>query len=320
MKKCVRCKQELTNDVKTCPACGAKQPVMKPWMTAALLFALVLIGPIVAYFIYEINQPKPKEGKSFSSEEEMIAAVNGTYLHNDEMIIISDHKLNEYENVFKQSDDWDLIRKTADQIISLTFEKYFENEVSRPAFSSEVTIRYIPSDGHIQIGETPRYLIEQDGSLVEISEHKGYPDPFSYSTSYQKVSEDTSYPPKGLEKRFQEYKAWLKDIAENTTAYGEGKCSASESTIIQAAQQLYEENLKNPQSVIYNVARVEEYDDYQRVIVYLDASAQNSFGGYVRDNVYICLQYVNSYSFKYLGHYSSSSLSYLKSNNNWGKR
>ena len=96
---------------------------------------------------------------------------------------------------------------------------------------------------------------------------------------------------------------------------------ADDATYITAAKSLLSEFLKNPSSAVYNSESVIETDSYGRAIVYLDVSAQNSFGGYVRSEHYICLQSVYGTLYTYNSMFysvdSRSQLEYLKSANGW---
>ena len=99
----------------------------------------------------------------------------------------------------------------------------------------------------------------------------------------------------------------------------------SDEDLITAAKSLLSEKLKNPSTAIYNVEKVVETDDYGRGIVYLDVSAQNSFGGYVRSKYYICIKGISSTG----SHYSYNPIFYsventylldsLKEFNDWNK-
>lgn len=98
---------------------------------------------------------------------------------------------------------------------------------------------------------------------------------------------------------------------------------ASNSEYIDAAKALISQYLKNPNSAIFNSASVVATDQYGRGIVHLNVSAQNSFGGYVRSDYYICIQGVRSgrYTYNQYACYvdSRNLLDYLKTSNSWGK-
>lgn len=64
----------------------------------------------------------------------------------------------------------------------------------------------------------------------------------------------------------------------------------SDSNYISCAKTLINKTLKNPSTAQYNSASVYDKDDYGRAIVLLDVSAQNGFGGWVRDEYYVCIQ------------------------------
>lgn len=101
----------------------------------------------------------------------------------------------------------------------------------------------------------------------------------------------------------------------------------SDADCISAAKTLINKQLKNPSTAVYNAARVAEKDNYGRAIVYLDVSAQNSFGGYVRNQYYVCItgittdgkSYTYNPNFFSLEADKSLLLSSLKSINNWNE-
>jgi len=70
--------------------------------------------------------------------------------------------------------------------------------------------------------------------------------------------------------------------------------SVSDADYISCAKTLLNKGLKNPSTAKYNDASVYEKDNYGRAIVYLDVSAQNGFGGWVRSHYYVCIQSVSS--------------------------
>ena len=69
--------------------------------------------------------------------------------------------------------------------------------------------------------------------------------------------------------------------------------SVTDEKYISCAKTLINKILKNPSGVQYNSASVLERDYYGRAIVHLDVSAQNSLGGWVRHNLYVCINGVN---------------------------
>lgn len=99
---------------------------------------------------------------------------------------------------------------------------------------------------------------------------------------------------------------------------------------INAAKGVISGSLKDPTSAIWNEAYVVETDSYGRAIVYVDVSATNSFGGYVRDAYYVCIQSITGSSsdgvhYQYNPNFAfesadgSYSLSVLKSLNGFGE-
>lgn len=93
---------------------------------------------------------------------------------------------------------------------------------------------------------------------------------------------------------------------------------------ISAAKNIVADNLKNPSSAVYNDAYVYEKDDYGRAIVYLDVSAQNGYGGYTRDDWWVCITNMDAdgnYTYnRYASHSNKiANLSLLKSLNDFGE-
>ncbi|MDO4488935.1 MAG: YARHG domain-containing protein [Eubacteriales bacterium] len=64
---------------------------------------------------------------------------------------------------------------------------------------------------------------------------------------------------------------------------------ARDEEYVGAAKTLIDKVLKNPLTAQYLSEEVVENDDYGRAIVSLDVSAQNSFGGWVRQNFLVCI-------------------------------
>lgn len=99
---------------------------------------------------------------------------------------------------------------------------------------------------------------------------------------------------------------------------------ASDDEFIASAKTLIDKMLKNPSTAQYNSAEVVEKDSYGRAIVHVDVSAQNSFGGWVRSDYYVCIKGVNSDgqftfnpTFYYIDEYSSVLYESLKSINDF---
>lgn len=98
--------------------------------------------------------------------------------------------------------------------------------------------------------------------------------------------------------------------------------NATNSEYISAAKTLINSILKNPSSAIYNSESVTAKDSYGRGIVHLDVSAQNSFGGYVRSEYYVCIQSIqplDRFTYREYCYYVESAyqIDYLKSSNDW---
>lgn len=97
----------------------------------------------------------------------------------------------------------------------------------------------------------------------------------------------------------------------------------SDSDYISSAETVIAEQLKNPSTATFNEAKVIEKDAYGRAIVYIDVSAQNGFGGWVRDEYYVCIQSVKKDgTFTYKSYFNSvnDAMLYdtLKSANDFG--
>ena len=92
----------------------------------------------------------------------------------------------------------------------------------------------------------------------------------------------------------------------------------------EAAKAIISERLKNPATAVYNDAGIYEKDDYGRVIVYMDVSAQNGYGGYTRYDWWVCITGMDADgNYSYNKYFSDTtergSLELLKSMNNFGE-
>ncbi len=108
--------------------------------------------------------------------------------------------------------------------------------------------------------------------------------------------------------------------------------SSKDRLYINAAEDFISRILKNPYSATLQEAYVVEKDDYGRAIVYIDITAENSFGGTVRNQFYVCILevdddgggYRHNGEFSYCeipdtGSAGDIGLSYLKEMNNFGE-
>ena len=96
------------------------------------------------------------------------------------------------------------------------------------------------------------------------------------------------------------------------TIFGGGSNLGSKDDLyINAAEDLIYNSLKNPYSATLHESYIVEKDDYGRAIVYLDITAENSFGGMVRSEYYVCIHEAKSDgTYRHNG-----SLSYCEANN-----
>lgn len=87
----------------------------------------------------------------------------------------------------------------------------------------------------------------------------------------------------------------------------------TEEMYVGCAKDIMAKNLKNPDSMVVNEGYVVEEDEYGTAIVYLDYTAENSFGGSVRNKVYVCVKYLDDD-----GHYQySPHFSYIEVRDNY---
>ena len=96
------------------------------------------------------------------------------------------------------------------------------------------------------------------------------------------------------------------------TIFGGGSVlGAKDDLYINAAEDLIYNSLKNPYSATLHESYIVEKDDYGRAIVYLDITAENSFGGMVRSEYFVCIHEAKSDgTYRHNG-----SLSYCEANN-----
>lgn len=124
-----------------------------------------------------------------------------------------------------------------------------------------------------------------------------------------------------LSEYINEYNEILRSGVEKKTNF-----TGEDSDYIACAQTLLNGMLKNPYSAQYNATAVYEKDSYGRAIVYMDVSSQNSFGGWVREEYFFCIQSLDKDgNFTYLtyAYYvtggNSQAYELLKSMNDFGK-
>ncbi len=125
-------------------------------------------------------------------------------------------------------------------------------------------------------------------------------------------------------KTLSEYVSDFKYSLRRTVDYQSISYGVSDEGYIDCAKTLINKRLKNPSTAQYNSSSVYEKDDYGKAIVYLDVSAQNSFGGWVRDEYYVCINSVDSEGkFTYSSYVSyveeSSDIYILKMTNDFDK-
>ena len=101
--------------------------------------------------------------------------------------------------------------------------------------------------------------------------------------------------------------------------------SKQDELYINAAEDLIYNTLKNPYSSSLHDSYIVEQDDYGRTIVYLDITAENSFGGMIRNEYYVCIHEAKSDgTYRHNGSLSycdanDISLECLKKINGWGE-
>lgn len=81
---------------------------------------------------------------------------------------------------------------------------------------------------------------------------------------------------------------------EEAKAKGYRSSPATTNTIIGCAKTLISNNLKSPSTAIWGKTEKVDEDNYGRCLVYVSVEAQNGFGGYVKSDYFVVLQYVES--------------------------
>ncbi len=290
---------------------------------AFILLAIMIPILMMAFVVIKdvLSNPIPV-GTAFDSQEDMIKAAAGVYEWSEGhyTVIKTNGTVTEYERLFDIDNDWDNLRESmkGTNFTAMTFDSYLEDGPHVEVKQQYLT--FDPAKGRLYHGEKLAYTIENDGGyrLCSINDFDGKLQIWSRSKRISKKTDIIAL----FAEKFDTFKKEMKAIVETSTAKGPGRCEAPDDRIVSCAQQIYEKILKNPSSAIYNNAYVAEKDEYQRVIVYLDVSSQNSFGGYVRDQIYVCLQYVDrrGQEFQYYPTtFYASSLQLLEKANNWGK-
>ena len=70
-----------------------------------------------------------------------------------------------------------------------------------------------------------------------------------------------------------------------------------EDLIIAACKDCVEKYLKAPSTVNYITVDIKDYDNFGRIFLYVELDAQNSFGAYIREKMYVILQSVDNNGF-----------------------
>ncbi len=122
-------------------------------------------------------------------------------------------------------------------------------------------------------------------------------DPCVINNSSQIITEDNVTSTKNKKKSsktitLNEYISKYNESLRNTVSVYINK-NVSDYDYIACAKTIMDKVLKNPSTAQYNDSYVYEKDDYGRAIVFLDISAQNGFGGWVRSNYYVCIKSVD---------------------------
>lgn len=95
-----------------------------------------------------------------------------------------------------------------------------------------------------------------------------------------------------LDEEKQEKEERERKVAE-AKEKGYRKSPATNDTIIGAAKQLIDNNLKSSSTAIWGKCEKVDEDNYGRCLVYVSLEAQNSFGAYSKLNYFVVLQYVD---------------------------
>lgn len=96
-----------------------------------------------------------------------------------------------------------------------------------------------------------------------------------------------------LDKEKQEKEERERKEAE-AKAKGYRSSPATTDTIVNCAETLISNNLKSPGTAIWGKSEKVDEDNYGRCLVYVSVEAQNGFGGYIKSDYFVILQYVES--------------------------
>lgn len=96
-----------------------------------------------------------------------------------------------------------------------------------------------------------------------------------------------------IEKEKQEEEE-RKKKQEEAKAKGYRSSPATTDTIVSCAKTLISNNLKSPATAIWGKSEKVDEDNYGRCLVYVSVEAQNGFGGYIKSDYFVILQYVKS--------------------------
>lgn len=256
-----------------------------------------------------------QNGKKFDSSEAMISEMTGTYAgsneHSGERIIIDGSHVIKFNinDVFPEIVD------------DSFFWENFPNEnwavfnLAKLLGKPYVEITTEPISTNVKESTISGMFVNKDGSLVS---------PEGYTLT--KVSSDCVYPSAEMEEKFSEYNTYLQeqeksiiaasaqsnlsekqqsmDSALKSAQSGSGskKSTASAETIAQCAFESMEDHLKYPRSATLDAwSKQPQYDDYGRVAICITVTAQNLYGNYITEDIYVVLQscsIVGTYTYK----------------------
>ena len=268
--------------------------------------------------------------EKFETLENMISRLEGIYQgageNTSERIVISSETIIRFDmkEVFpEQCDDAFYSKFYNSDWKSFSLADYLEK--------GNFNISEEKAEYNLKKSEVSQYFLKENTAILLDKE----------GVSFIRTSPKSQYPTEEMEKVFEEYKSALVDnetsflikkakenlekakeeLTKEMAKSGSSsyhRSTASKETVATASWNLYRGELKNPYTAILDAWTV-AYDDYGRTCSKLRYLAQNSFGAYVTEEVYVILQYCDNYKIEHKAFFASKTLDGLAILNQWGE-
>lgn len=301
---------------------------------------LRLLAIIVAVLVLLSTLSGCQNWIKFDSPESMISEMTGTYSgsneHSGERIVIDGNSIIKFniDDIFPQITDENFFWENFPE------ENWEAFDIDALLGKPYIEITTEPISANMKKSTISGLWVKNDGVLYS---QEGYP--------FNKISSDPTYPTSEMQEKFEEYHKYLQEyektiiIAEAESDFSEKqeslnlalssatssnstsqKSTASAETIANCAFDSYKDHLKYPRTAtLYGWSQNPQYDPYGRVCTLITVTAQNGFGNYITEDVYVVLQSCSDsgyYTYKPDGvHYTTDkdSFDFLLLINNWNE-